>query len=340
MSKKQHHEPDHDHHHHGNEHHHNHEHYHNHAHDHPHGHSDIFHTHAPANKMKQAFFLAIIILAAELIFGFLSNSLALLADAWHMATDVAAIGLAWFAIEQAKKNANQKMTFGYERAGILAAAVNGLTLIAITLWILWSAVGRIIHPEEVSSWGMFVGAGIGVVVNLVIIFALRGDSENLNVKAALLHVIGDLGASVGVIIAGLIIVFTGWTIVDPILSVGIALLVGYGAWKICKQTFDILMEATPNSVNTARAVEAMQSVDGVLSVHDLHVWCITSGKNALSCHIVLSSGISFEESQGILQTLEMKIKGLGIGHVTLQLEDLSHKHDNSLLCKMSGSHLH
>jgi cobalt-zinc-cadmium efflux system protein len=281
--------------------------------------------------MKQAFFLAIIILAAELVFGFLSNSLALLADAWHMATDVAAIGLAWFAIVQAKKDANQKMTFGYERAGILAAAVNGLTLIAITLWILWSAVGRIIRPEEVSSWGMFVGAGIGVVVNLIIIFALRGDSDNLNVKAALLHVIGDLGASVGVIIAGLMIV-------DPILSVGIALLVGYGAWKICKQTFDILMEATPNSVNTARAVEAMQSVDGVISIHDLHVWCITSGKNALSCHVVLNSGISFEESQGILQTLEDTVKRLGIGHVTLQLEDTSHKHDNSLLCKMSEGH--
>ena len=132
------------------------EHSHSHNHEHKHDHSGIFHTHAPAGKMKQAFFLAIIILISEIVFGIISNSMALLADAWHMATDVAAIGLSWFALVQAKKPPNKKMTFGYERAGILAAAINGLTLVAITIWILYSAIGRIIHPEPVTGLGMSI----------------------------------------------------------------------------------------------------------------------------------------------------------------------------------------
>ena len=195
--------------------------------------------------MKQAFFLAIIILISEIVFGIISNSMALLADAWHMATDVAAIGLSWFALVQAKKPPNKKMTFGYERAGILAAAINGLTLVAITIWILYSAIGRIIHPEPVTGLGMSIGAGIGLVVNLFIIFALNGKEDNLNVKAALLHVIGDVGASAGVIIAAIIIHFTSWLIVDPLLSIAIALLVAFSAWNIIRKSFSILMLPIP-----------------------------------------------------------------------------------------------
>lgn len=321
-----------DHHHHGHDHHHHHGHH--------HGHDELFHSHAPAGKMKQAFFLAMIILASELVFGFLSNSLALLADAWHMATDVAAIGLAWFALVQAKKPANLRMTFGYERAGILAAALNGVTLIIITLWILWSAVSRFIHPEHVTSWGMYAGAGIGLIINLIIIFALQGEDHNLNVKAALLHVIGDVGASAGVIIAGVIIQLTGWNIIDPLISVGIAVVVGMGAWKICKQSFIILMEATPHNIDTDKTVRAIRDIDGVQDVHDLHLWSLTPGKNALSCHVVLSSTVSFAESQAILQRIEHKLESRGIGHVTIQLEDHQHRHENSLMCKLKDSHSH
>lgn len=311
-----------------------------HAHSHNHDHSGLFHTHAPADKMKLSFFLAMIILAAELIFGFLSNSLALLADAWHMATDVLSIGLAWFALNQAKKPANKNMTFGYERAGILAAALNGITLIVITAWILWSAIHRIINPESVGSWGMFVGAGIGLIINIIIIFTLNGEEDNLNVKAALLHVIGDVGASAGVIVAGLIIAFTGWDIVDPLISVGIAVIIAFSAWRICKQSFSILMESTPTNVNLDKTAEAIQSIEGVVDVHDLHAWTITSGKNALSCHAVLDGQIAVSESQMILREIEQKLTELNIGHTTIQIEDPNHPHNDSLLCDMKGDDGH
>lgn len=313
---------------------------HDHAHEHDHDHSGLFHTHAPADKMKLSFFLAMIILAAELVFGFLSNSLALLADAWHMATDVLSIGLAWFALNQAKKPANKNMTFGYERAGILAAALNGLTLIVITAWILWSAIHRIISPETVGSWGMFVGAGIGLVVNLIIIFTLNGEGHNLNVNAALLHVIGDVGASVGVIVAGIIIALTGWEIVDPLISVGIAVIIAFSAWKICKKSFSILMESTPDGVDLDKIAETITSIQGVEDVHDLHAWTITSGKNALSCHVVLDGQIAVSESQMILREIEKQLTDLNIGHTTIQVEDPNHPHEDSLLCNLENGNEH
>lgn len=308
-----------------------------HDHDHhDHDHSGIFHTHAPAGKMKQAFFLALIILLAEVVFGIISNSLSLLADAWHMLTDVAAIGLSWFALRQAEKPANKKMTFGYERAGILAAAVNGLTLVIITVWILYSAITRILHPESVGGLGMLIGAGIGLVMNLIIIFALNGEGDNLNVKSALLHVMGDLGASAGVIIAGIIIYFTRWQIIDPILSVLIAIIVAFSAWNIIKQSFSILMEATPNNINLEDIAEKIKSVSGIKNVHDLHVWTISSGRNFLSCHVVVNEGVQMNESKRLIDNINNELKKNGIKHATIQLEDESFGHEDQLICTNSG----
>lgn len=311
-----------------------------HSHDHDHDHEDIFHNHAPAGKMKQAFFLAMLILAAELIFGILSNSLALLADAWHMATDVASIGLAWFALEQAKKTANKKMTFGYDRAGILAAAVNGISLVAITVWILYSAITRIMNPEPIGGIGMFIGAGIGLLVNLYIIFILNGEEDNLNVKAALLHVIGDVGASAGVIIGALVIYFTGWEAIDPILSVLIAILVAFSAWNIIKQSFRILMQAAPKNVEIDDLVETIKAISGVKSVHDLHTWTLTSGKNFLSCHVVLDKDYALSETQNVRQEITHQLEHKGIQHTTVQLEDPSTNHDDELICNHTFEHNH
>ncbi|MEC5270262.1 cation diffusion facilitator family transporter [Heyndrickxia coagulans] len=311
------------------------------SHNHSHDHSNIFHSHAPSGKMKQAFFLAMIILVAEIVFGIISNSLALLADAWHMATDVAAIGLSWFALEQSKKSPNKKMTFGYERAGIIAAAINGLTLVLVTFWIFYSAIGRVINPEPVGSWGMFIGAGIGLVVNIFIIFRLKGDEENLNVKAALLHVIGDVGASAGVIIAGVIIYFTNWQIVDPILSVFIAILVAFSAWNIIKQSFRILMQATPQNIDLNALSEKIRSVNGVKSVHDLHVWAQTTGQNFLTCHAVLNENIKLSESRSILEKINEQLKMQGIQHSTIQIEDPNIPHEDTLICaEIQHSHDH
>ncbi|MBL0385588.1 cation transporter [Tumebacillus sp. ITR2] len=305
---------------------------HSHTHDHhDHDHSDVFHSHAPVGKMKLAFFLTLIILVVELVGATISHSLALLSDAGHVLTDIAAIGLSWYAMNQAQKPANEKMTFGYHRAGILAAFVNASTLIVIAVIILWEAYRRFQNPEPVGSTWMFISASVGLVMNLYLGFGLSKE-DNINVRSAVLHILGDAAASAGVIIGGLIILFTGWYVVDPILSVLIAILIAFGAWKIVKQTVSILMEGTPNGINIQEIADSIRSVKGVHDVHDLHVWSITSGKNALSCHIVLDGHMTIQASQGVLREIEHKLIHENIGHVTIQMEDVEHPHKNTILC--------
>lgn len=306
---------------------------HNHSsdHGHDHDHGDVFYSHAPAGKMKTAFFLTVVILAAEVVGGLLSHSLALLADAGHVLTDIAAIGLSWFALKQAEKPSNQKMTYGYHRAGILAAFINGMTLILITIWILWEAYGRFDHPEHVTPTWMFISAGIGLLMNLYLGLGMRNE-EDINVKSAVLHMLGDAAASAGVIVGGLIIMVTKWYVIDPILSVLIALLIASGAWRIVKQTVGMLMEGTPKGINLPKVIQEIKAVTGVHDVHDVHVWGITSGKNAMSCHIVLDGSMSIRDSQKVLRDLEHRMGHMNIGHVTVQTEDAQHPHDNSELC--------
>ncbi|WP_303801945.1 cation diffusion facilitator family transporter [Alicyclobacillus macrosporangiidus] len=227
-----------------------------HNHDHGYNHGDVFHAHAPAGKMKLAFFLTLIILIVEVLGGWLSRSLALLSDAGHILTDSAAIGLSWYAMKQAEKPASEGMTFGYYRAGILAAFINGITLILITLWIVWEAYNRVLHPEYVAPAWMFISAGVGLAMNLYLGLGMHHE-ENLNVKSAVLHMLGDAAASAGVIVGGIIIAFTHWYVIDPILSVLIALLIAFGAWRIVKQTVSILMEDTPAGVEIPNVVAAI-----------------------------------------------------------------------------------
>jgi cobalt-zinc-cadmium efflux system protein len=299
----------------------------------------VFHTHAPIGKMKQAFLLTLFILLAEVIGGLISHSLALLSDAGHVVTDLAAIGLSLYAMNQSKKPSNASMTFGYYRAGILAALLNGISLIVIALIIFWGAYGRILHPQPVASTWMFISAGIGLVINLYMGLGLSKE-ENINVKSAVLHMLGDAAASAGVIVGGIIIRFTGWNIVDPILSVLIAMLIAFGAWKIVKQTLHILMEGTPTGIELQTVTQSIQSVEGVSHVHDLHVWSITSGKNALSCHIVVDGSMQVQDSQKILRDIEHNLIHLGIGHVTIQMEDANHPHDDSVFCSHENEHHH
>ncbi len=304
------------------------------SHNHAHDHGDVFHSHAPIGKMKLAFFLTLIILAVELIGGIISHSLALLSDAGHVLTDIAAIGLSWYAMHQSQKPASEKFTFGYHRSGILAAFINAMTLIVIAVVILYEAIERFKNPQPVESTWMFISASVGLVMNLYLGLGLRKE-DNINVKSAVLHMIGDAMASAGVIIGGFIILFTGWNIVDPILSVLISFLIATGAWKIVKQTIGILMEGTPKGISLKEITDKLQSVKGVVNVHDLHVWSITSGKNALSCHVVLNNQISFQESQVILRKIEHEMIHQGIGHVTIQLENEEHPHDESAICSVT-----
>src|ERR1700676_1812273 len=310
------------------------------------------HSHGMAKQsLRLAFFLTMLILVAELVGGFAANSLALLSDAGHVVTDIFALGLAWFAVVQAERLPNARKTFGYHRVGILAALANAVTLVLIAVVILWEAVQRFQHPEPVQPLIMFLSAGIGIAVNLYIGFGLRKEGHSLNERAAMLHVFSDVGASAGVIIAGIIILLTGWTIVDPLLSVGIAALITIGAWRILRETTDILLEAVPRELSMSDLVSDMRKVEGVQNVHDLHVWCITSNMNALSCHIMIDD-MPQSESSTILQSMnKMLNESYHIGHATIQFECNPHQEERCcsieglLYCRMdacedSGNHTH
>lgn len=301
-----------------------------------HGHD---HTHGMAKQtLRLAFFLTLFILAAEVTGGLLANSLALLSDAGHVLTDIFALGLAWFATAQAERPPNARNTFGYHRVGILAALVNALTLILITIWILWEAVQRFQHPEPVQPLAMFLAASVGIVLNLYIGFGLQKEKENLNVRAAALHVFGDVGASVAVIVAGIIVLLTRWNPIDPLLSVGIAVLIAFGAWRVLRETVDILLEAVPRDVNLSALVRDMMRVKGVQDVHDLHVWCITSGMYALSCHTQIAD-LPPSQSAPILTSLEEMLRAkYSIGHTAIQFESYVHEGnccaEDGLYCQM------
>ncbi|MDQ0189619.1 cation transporter [Alicyclobacillus cycloheptanicus] len=312
---------------------------HSHHHDHHHGDHGVFHTHAPAGRLRTAFWLTVLILLVEVGGGLLSHSLALLSDAGHVLTDLAAIGLSWFALRQAEKPSNRQMTFGYYRSGILAALVNAIALLFITLWILYEAYNRFLHPAPVAAKWMFVSAGIGLCINLYLGLGMRHESD-LNIKSAVLHMLGDAAASAGVIVGGIVIVLTGWSVVDPALSALIALFISYGAWQIVKQTSGILMEGTPKDVDFGKVVETLKAIPGVHDLHDVHIWSITSGKNALSCHITLDGDMTIRDSQQILREMEHRLIHMGIGHVTIQTEDDEHPHEDSELCAAVEGHPH
>jgi cobalt-zinc-cadmium efflux system protein len=303
-----------------------------------HSHSGHNHTHGLArNSLRLAFFLTLIILLAEIVGGLLANSLALLSDAGHVVTDIFALGLAWFATVQAERPPNARKTFGYHRVGILAAMVNAVTLIVIAFAILLEAVQRFQHPEKVQPQIMFLAAGVGIVINLIIGFGLFKEASNLNVRAAMLHVFGDVAASAGVIVAGVIILFTGWTFVDPLLSIGIAVLIAISAWRILHETTDILLESVPKGVSMPGLVKDMKSVKGVEDVHDLHVWSITSNMNALSCHALIAD-LPPSDSSVILQSLNtMLSEKYHIGHVTIQFECNPHQES---YCAVNGLYCH
>jgi len=314
---------------------------HNSTHSHEHSHAGHDHTHSMAKQtLRIAFLLTILILVAELIGGLLANSLALLSDAGHVVTDLFALGLAWFATAQAERPANARKTFGYHRVGILAALANAITLILISVGICWEAIQRFQHPEPVQPLIMFFSASIGIAINLFIGFGLRKEEHNINVRAAALHVFGDVGVSISVIVAGAIILFTQWTSLDPILSIGISLLIVVSSWPILREAADILLESTPKGIVLPQLVADMKRVNGVQEVHDLHVWSITSGMSALSCHVLIDD-IPPSGSSPILQTLKnMLHEQYAIDHATIQFECSTKGaccEENDLYCCMSAN---
>jgi len=273
-----------------------------------------------SGRLRQALILTGIILIVELVGGILSGSLALMADAGHVTTDVLALGLAWYAVEQTKRPADEARTFGYHRAGILAATANGVTLIVLVFVIAYEAVQRFAHPQPVQGGIVIVSALVGVAVNGYIAFNFRGQGGNLNVRAAVLHAVGDMIASIGVILAGAIILLTGWTFIDPIVSIFIAALIGWNAFRIVLETVNILLEGTPRGLDVRAVRTEVTSIAGVLSVHDLHVWCISSEHTAMSCHIVVGEQ-PLAEAEAVMRAVEGAVcERFAIGHTTVQLE--------------------
>lgn len=298
------------------------------------------HTHGANKKVLSiSFFIIATYMVIEVIGGYLTNSLALLADAGHMLSDALSLAIALIAFKLGEKVASESKTFGYKRFEILAAVLNGVTLIIIALFIFYEAIERFANPPEVATTGMLIISGIGLAVNILVAWIMMrgGDvEENLNMRGAYLHVISDMLGSVGAIVAALLIMFFGWGWADPLASVLVAVLVLRSGYYVSKSALHVLMEGTPQNVDLNDVIQTIEKTKGIQSVHDLHVWSITSGLNALSCHAVVDDEISIAESQNLLHKIEHDLGHKGIHHVTIQLESSAHKHDNSILCKVKA----
>lgn len=272
-----------------------------------------------AHRLTLALAITAIYFFAELLGGILTNSLALLSDAGHMFSDIAALALSIFAFRMARRPATMKKSYGYHRLEILAALINGLALWLIVGVIFNEAYRRFLDPPVVRSLGMMMIASVGLVVNVVAGLILYGsDHASLNMRGAFLHVIGDALGSVGAVGAGLVMLVTGWYLADPLVSVLIGLLILYASWGLVKESVDILMQSVPEGIDVAEVQSAMEQVSGVVKIHDLHVWSVTSGVFTLSAHAVIRPD---GDPHGILDRIEEKLKrGFRIEHTTIQLE--------------------
>jgi cobalt-zinc-cadmium efflux system protein len=258
---------------------------------------------------------------AEAIGGWLTNSLALLADAGHMLTDVAALSLTLAAIWFASRPATPSKTFGYYRLEILAAFINGIALVLISLWVIYEAYERFYEPPEVAGLQLTLIASGGLVVNLIAAYLLHGDhAHDLNMRGAWLHVMGDALGSVTAIIAGGLIIAFGWFWADAVCSVLISFIIMFGAWNLIKESVNVLLEGTPAHINLKAVEDAIRETEDVADVHDLHVWTITSGIEALSVHVVHAENVAQTE---LLQRVREKLHDrFGIDHLTIQMETL------------------
>jgi cobalt-zinc-cadmium efflux system protein len=284
-------------------------------------HHGVGHSHAgdaPVGSLRIALALTAALLVVEVIGGVLSNSIALLADAGHMLTDVAALGLAMFVAWFSRQPTTPQKTFGYLRGEILAAFVNGATLLLISAWILWTAVVRLRSPEEVKSGLMLAVSAVGLVVNLIAARVLFTSSKHsLNTRGAYLHVLGDLLATVGTLAAAIAIRYTGWLMADPIASILTTVLIMRGAWRLVRESVDILLESTPAHIPVLAVRGQLEAIPGIESVHDLHVWAVTPAIVAMSAHCIVREP---RQHQHVLEHIHDAMRLFGIEHVTIQLE--------------------
>ncbi len=285
-----------------------------------HGHS---HSHSSddsnaVRRLRIALVLTSVFFLAEVAGGVLSNSLALLADAGHMLTDVAALALSLFVAWFSRRPETDKRTYGYLRWEILAAFINGAALLLLSAWIMFEAVLRIRDPEPVSTGLMLIVAVLGLLVNVAAAWTLHpSQGGSMNIRGAYLHVLSDLLGSVGTVAAALVIRYTGWLTADPVASVFVTLLIVRAAWRLVRESVDVLLESTPAHISLSAVRAQLEAIPGIESVHDLHVWTVTSNHIAMSAHAIVREP---ERQQHVLEHALDAMRLFGINHVTIQLE--------------------
>jgi cobalt-zinc-cadmium efflux system protein len=274
---------------------------------------------ASLKKLKIALGLTFVYMLAEAVGGWLTNSLTLLADAGHMLTDVAALTLTLAAFWFAARPATEKKTYGYYRAEILAALINGVTLVLISLWVFYEAYERWNAPQEVKGFELTLIASGGLVINIICAALLHSDHKHdLNLHGAWLHIMGDILGSVTAIVAGVLIISFGWFWADAVCSTIISLIIIFGAWNLIRESVNVLLEGTPAHINLAAVEDTILQTEGVYEIHDLHIWTISSGLEALSAHVCHEKSVSQQE---LLKSLRKRLHDeFGIDHLTIQME--------------------
>jgi cobalt-zinc-cadmium efflux system protein len=294
-----------------------HDHSHDHDHEHSHGHGAGVSTH----KLGISVTLTLAFVVGEVIAGHFAHSLALLSDAGHNFADAAALGFSWYALWIAKRPSHAGMTFGYHRVGILAALVNAVSLVVIALLIGWEGVERLRHPSPPQGWVMAGVALVAIALNVTIsVWLHAGAKDDLNLRSAYTHMLGDAVAAFGIVLAGLVIVFTKRSVADPIVSFLIAALILWSSWGILKESVGVLLEGTPARIDMAAVVAAIRNVKGVVGAHDLHVWTVGPGATACSVHVLVAEQSVREGQQilsGVVERLDQEFK---INHTTVQIE--------------------
>jgi cobalt-zinc-cadmium efflux system protein len=291
-------------------------------HDHPGHDHDHAHDHGHARgSLKTAMAITAFFMVAEFLGALYTNSLALLADSGHMLTDIAALSLSLFAIRFSSKRATPRMTYGFYRVEILAALLNGVFLVLVALYIFYEAYHRFFNPQEVKANWMLIVALIGLMANLASAWVLfRNHKESLNVRGAFFHVLTDAAGSFGAVIASIVIIFAGYYVADPLISIIVAVLILWSSWILIRDAVDILLEGTPSHINIVSLREQLGHVDGVGSVHDLHVWTLTSGVLAMSCHVVARAD-SLNRTELLSRVNGVAREKFRIDHTTIQIEE-------------------
>jgi cobalt-zinc-cadmium efflux system protein len=291
------------------------------------------------SRIKLSLLLTFCFVVVEFISGIRANSLALLSDSGHNFSDGFALLLSWYALHVAQKPATSTRTYGFHRVGILTALFNAITLVAIAVFIFTEAYHLFVHPEHVVSGLMIAVATIALVLNTTVALALRGEARHdVNIRGAYVHMAGDAISSIGVVVAGTAIHFTGWSYADPLVSVLIGVFIIYNSWGIVRETINVLLEGSPLGMDVDALVSEMQGVPGVEDVHDLHVWTIANGMNALSCHVMIEDACT-DRAADIVATLKSLLLAYNVPHSTLETEcggcDAA-----ELYCQLKDHHRH